>query len=78
MAKKARKSAASTCITKEGFVNGVFKSDIPDYVILELKYEAPVAFTAEKFAAPSAAESQAESLNKILEKYRVQTMRSHF
>lgn len=65
--------------TKAGFVPAEFETpEIPDYVIVELRYESPVAFTASKFAAPAAAEPQAASLNKTLEKYDIASMRSHF
>nr|MBA2737044.1 hypothetical protein [Pyrinomonadaceae bacterium] len=65
--------------TKEGFVNAGFETpEIPDYVIVELRYESPVAFTASKFNAPAAAEPQAASLNTSLEKYDIADMRSHF
>jgi hypothetical protein len=57
---------------------GVSETDVPDYVIVELRYEAPVAFSARKFAAPGAAEPQADSLNRILGRFDIKTMRSHF
>jgi subtilisin family serine protease len=65
--------------TKQGFVSAdVETPDIPDYVVVELRYESPVAFTTSKFAAPAAAAPQADTLNRVLEKYDIQTMRSHF
>jgi subtilisin family serine protease len=65
--------------TKQGFVSAdVETPDIPDYVVVELRYESPVAFTTSKFAAPAAAAPQADTLNSVLEKYDIQTMRSHF
>ena len=39
---------------------------------------APVAFTASRFAAPVAGERQADSLNDVLAKFDIRTMRSHF
>lgn len=65
--------------TKEGFVSTEFETpDIPDYVVVELRYESPVAFTASKFTAPGAAAPQADTLNNVLAKYDIKAMRSHF
>ena len=65
--------------TQEGFISTKFEApDVPDYVVMELRYESPVAFTASKFAAPAAAAPQADSLNSVLEKYDIATLRSHF
>ena len=46
--------------------------------MVELRYEAPVAFTAARFAAPAAAAPQAELLNSVLARFDIKTMRSHF
>ncbi len=79
MPQKKKMSSQIGQQTKEGFVNaGVDTPDVPDYVIVELRYESPVAFSASKFDAPGAAEPQAASLNKTLEKYDIADMRSHF
>lgn len=65
--------------TRRGYVSAeVDTADVQDYVVVELRYESPVAFTASKFAAPAAAESQADTLNRTLERYDIQTLRSHF
>lgn len=69
--------------SKAGYVSGSFETpDYQDYVVAELRYEAPVAFSARGFAAPSAAPAaatpQAESLNAILEKYDIASMGSQF
>ena len=65
--------------TSAGFVPAAISdADISDYVVVELRYEAPVAFSASGFAAPAAAEPQADSLNRILEKFDIKTVRSHF
>jgi len=65
--------------TKEGFVVSDFSTpDVPDYVVAELRYEVPVAFTTTKFAAPAAAKTEANSLNSILEKFDIAKMGSHF
>lgn len=52
--------------------------DVPDYVVVELKYEAPVTFSPSAFAAPAVGEAAASSLNSILSKFDIQTLRSHF
>ena len=65
--------------TKAGFISTELKTpDIPDYVVVELRYESPVAFTRSKFAAPADGASQAETLNNVLAKYDIQTLQSHF
>ena len=80
MAKKRKKSASGTGHeTKAGFVSTDFETpDIPDYVVVELRYESPVAFSTSRFAAPAAAAPQADVLNDVLAKYDISTMRSHF
>ena len=63
-ARKARRSRSTGATkTRAGFVStATSDTDLPDYVIVELRYEAPVAFSARRFAAPAAAEPQADSL----------------
>ncbi len=79
MAKRARSPSQRGERTKSGFIPAeISPADIPDYVVVELRYEAPVAFTAARFAAPAAAAPQAESLNTILGKFDIATMRSQF
>jgi subtilisin family serine protease len=66
-------------MTKQGYVSAAFEApEIPDYVIVELRYESPVAYTKSRFAAPAAAEPQADILNEVLSKYAIASMRSHF
>ena len=65
-AARGRKSAQGIR-TKAGFMSAeIAEADIPDYVVAELRYEAPVAFSARRFAAPEAAAPQADSLNRAL------------
>jgi subtilisin family serine protease len=65
--------------TKQGFLSAPVKdADIPDYVVVELRYESPVAFTASKFAATEAAAPQAATLNDVLAKFDIKAVRSHF
>jgi len=79
MAKKQSTKGQPGQQTKAGFISTTFEaSDVPDYVIVELRYESPVAFTASKFAAPAAAAPQAEKLNEVLAKYDIASIRSHF
>jgi subtilisin family serine protease len=83
MARKARKSrltrSTSAIRSRAGFVStATTAADIPDYVVVELRYEAPVAFSAKRFAAPAAAEPQADSLNEALSKFDIKSVRSQF
>ena len=83
MAKKSKKRkkvvSHTGSDTKAGFVSvDVEAPDIPDYVLVELRYESPVAYSRARFSAPAAAASQAETLNNVLAKYNIETMRSHF
>lgn len=79
MPKKSKKAGQPGKQTKQGYLSTAFKvAETPDYVIAELRYESPVAFAAAGFVAPAAAEPQAASLNRILEKYDIANVRSHF
>ena len=65
--------------TKQGYVSAEFEApDVPDYVVAELRYEAPVAFTASRFTAPADAAQQADGLNQVLAKYAIRRIRSQF
>ena len=80
MAKKAQVKGTSRTgqLTREGFLSTQLEApDTPDYVVVELRYESPVAYST-KFAAPAAAAPQADTLNNVLEKYDIKAMRSHF
>jgi len=53
MPKKTKTTDQTGQQTKQGFVSTKVEApDIPDYVIVELRYESPVAFSASAFAAP--------------------------
>ena len=80
MAKKRKVVSQTGRDTKAGFVSAELKTpDIPDYVVVELRYESPVAFTrSEVRRAPADAASQADTLNNVLAKYDIQSLRSHF
>lgn len=76
---RTRLSSQPARKTKAGLVAAeIPAADVPDYVVVELRYEAPVAFTASRFAAPAAAEPQADSLNNILARFDIASMRSQF
>ena len=80
MAKRRKKIVSRTGHdTKAGFVSTEIETpDVPDYVVVELRYESPVAFSRSRFSAPAAAAPQADSLNNVLAKYDIKTLRSHF
>ncbi|MEA3208182.1 MAG: hypothetical protein QOE70_1239 [Chthoniobacter sp.] len=79
MSKKTKATNHPGQQTRQGYVSTAFEMpDVPDYVVVELKYESPVAFTAARFAAPAAAEPQASALNRVLAKYDIAAVRSHF
>lgn len=79
MAKKRKVVSQTGRDTKAGFVGTEIEApDIPGYVVVELRYESPVAFTRSRFFAPAAAAPQADILNNALAKYDIETMRSHF
>lgn len=79
MAKKKKVVSQAGSNTKAGFVSAEIEApDIPDYVVVELRYESPIAFSRSRFSAPGAAAPQADTLNNVLAKYDIKTMRSHF
>lgn len=79
MAKKKKVVSQTGRDTKAGFVSTEIEApDIPDYVVVELRYESPIAFSTSRFSAPGAAAPQADTLNNVLAKYDIKTMRSHF
>ena len=79
MPKKQPKSSQPGQQTKAGFVPAdVSTKDVPDYVVVELRYEAPVAFAAGRFGAPAASAPMADSLNNVLAKFDIESVRSQF
>lgn len=65
--------------TNEGYVAGDFEApDVSDYVVAELRYETPVAYTASRFTAPAPAAPQADGLNDILGRFDIKRIRSQF
>lgn len=66
-------------LSRQGFTIAHFETpEIPDYVVAELRYESPVAYTTARFAAPADGASQADRLNNVLSRFRIASMRSHF
>lgn len=79
MAKKAKKSARTAQQSRQGFVSTkVEPPDTPDYVVVELRYESPIAYTTSRFVAPQSSAPDADSLNSVLEKFDIAAVRSHF
>jgi hypothetical protein len=79
MAKRAARRPVTGLLTRQGFVSApIGEPDVRDYVVVELRYESPVAFTRSKFVAPPTAAPDADSLNQVLEKFDVEAVRSHF
>lgn len=65
--------------TDEGYVAGDFEApDVSDYVVAELRYETPIAYTASRFTAPAPAAPQADRLNDILGRFDIKRIRSQF
>lgn len=52
----------------------------PEYVVVELQHDSQVAYSATKrcFEAPEATRKKADSMNKVLEKFRIKRFTSHF
>lgn len=66
-------------LSKQGFALDQFeRPDIPDYVVAELRYESPVAYTTSRFAAPAEGASQAGRLNDVLARFKIASLRSQF
>jgi subtilisin family serine protease len=65
--------------TKAGLIPAELSpSEAPDYLVVELRYEAPIAYSAKGFAAPAEGAPMADSLNSTLDKFHIATMRSQF
>ncbi len=76
---KRRRIAQAARQTSHGFAAAEFEApSVPDYVVVELRYESPVAYTASRFAAPAEAAPEADALNDVLAKYDIVNVRSHF
>jgi subtilisin family serine protease len=77
--RSARRVGPTGQETKEGYVSARVEAPAaPDYVVVELRYESPVAYTPTGFRAPEAAAPQADSLNTVLARYDIARVRSQF
>ncbi len=66
-------------LSKQGFTVAHFESPgVKDYVVAELRYESPVAYTTSRFAAPAAGKTHAGRLNDLLAKFAIASVRSQF
>ena len=65
--------------TEPGFTSpGFFEPKLPDYVIVELRHDSRLAFSAAGFAGPGDTRRRASDLNKVLESFSVKRTESHF
>jgi Subtilase family len=66
-------------VTRAGYVSAdVEAPPTPDYVVVELKDQAPVAPSGSRFAAPAAAAAEAEDLNRVLARFGIRAVRPQF
>ncbi|MEZ5417418.1 MAG: hypothetical protein R2708_08745 [Vicinamibacterales bacterium] len=76
---KARTRRASSTRGSAGFVSGEFEvSKARDYVVAELRYESPVAYSASGFRAAAGARDQSSKLNEVLERFDIASIGSQF
>lgn len=76
---KRKSSSRSGSADRGGYNSARYASlDIAEYVVVELKHEAPVAFSRSGFQAPAAGESAAAGLNKVLGRFDIAAIQSHF
>jgi subtilisin family serine protease len=79
MARRRRVKRKPPKLGKKGFVISVFETpDVADYVVAELRYESPVAYTRSRFAAAAVGASDANRLNQVLAKFDIKEVRSQF
>jgi ABC-type lipopolysaccharide export system ATPase subunit len=79
MAKRKSSRRKGPKQSKEGFTVAEFKTPgVRDYVVAELRYESPVAFTSSGFSARAEARTDAGKLNDVLEKFDIASVRSQF
>ena len=65
--------------TAAGYVAADFTAaDVRDYVVAELRYEAPVAFAANTFTAAAAEAPRADALNSLLANFNVASVKPQF
>jgi subtilisin family serine protease len=79
MTKKPKAFSSRQKGSAAGFTQEPFETpDIPDYVVAELRYEKPIAFTRSAFAAPAVAAADASRLNDTLARFGIASVRSQF
>jgi len=79
MARKSKSSSRPVQLSKAGLAPTVeTAAEVPDYVIVELRYEAPVAARAKGFTASETGRPMADDLNAVLGKFDISAVRSHF
>jgi subtilisin family serine protease len=79
MAARRRAKVRPPKLGKPGFTITSFEArDVRDYVVAELRYESPVAYTRSRFAAPAAGANDADRLNQVLSKFDIVAVRSQF
>src|SRR5262245_526189 len=79
MARRKSRRARPLKLSRQGFIRESFKMpDLPDYVVAELRYESPVAYTRSRFVAPAVGANQASRLNDVLAKFDIASISSQF
>ena len=62
-----------------GFVSpGISPPKEPDVVVVELRHDSRIGYSARGFGAPAALEKSADALNKVLRAFKPKKVRSHF
>jgi hypothetical protein len=75
---KAKAKRHFAAVTPAGYVPVITEADVRDYVVAELRYEAPVALAANLFTAPAAEVSRADALNGLLANFSIDAVRPQF
>lgn len=66
-------------LSTHGFAAGDFQAPkIPDYAVVELRYESPVAYAASGFAARAEGRAAASALNEAVGRFDIASIRSQF
>ena len=62
-----------------GFVSpGIRKPSDAGYVVVELRHDSAVAYSAAGFMGPASAEPKAEELNDVIARFDAKKIESHF
>jgi subtilisin family serine protease len=77
MAKQKRKKKVN--VKSAGFLNPQIRPrEFPCYVIAELRHDSRIAYAPSGFAGPASVERTYKGLNRILDKFKVKRIESHF